>query len=504
MQLSMNPRAGLGQLLAILSFAAPLVDAHSWVESVYKIDPATRKFFGAPGYPRGGDFRRLSQGNVLTDEQYIHRLPPNGVWSGDENINKRPISESAPPEEILEVSPGDFIAIQHLENGHVSEVGEGRALNGGTLFIYGTSEPKDEEKIFDIHLKWNEDGTGGDKRGRLLATRNFDDKQCYEGNGRPVALERSKALGTEAMKTLPCQSDIQLPDDLAPGSTYTMYWYWDWPTFNVAVMDMEATRDGSFPWSGAFKRGDKDTLGYGADIIATPESYASTIDVKVVEKSAYSVKSIPEGSPIAGQDATYSEAIKKQLDDGNFAVKVPSYEDGGNDGGSDGESPSPSPSLPVANPELPEPLPSSMVPEKPEAPVAPAPTTVVKDGPIPDPVTVTVTKTVTDEAAAEPTTCEPTSTQTVTELETQLTTIWADAPSSTGVSTTVVSTPVPSTMVTSTRTSGDSASDSARSSSGYAPTPTPQNAKRNAPSDWTFPQLVPARAFVARPRRFVA
>lgn len=492
------PRAGLRLFVSLLSFAATLVHAHSWVESVYRIDPATRNFLGEPGFPRGGSFRRLSaeQPGVVTDATYINRVPSEGKWTGEETMNKDPLSTKTPDNEVLEVAPGDFIALQHLENGHVTTVEDGKPLNGGTLYIYGTSDPTDSDKIFDIHLKWNKDGTGGDKRGRLLATRNYDDSQCFEGNGKPVSQERSAMLGIEATTTLPCQSDVQLPDDLKPGSKYTIYWYWDWPLLNPDAMDMQATADGSFPWSGAFARGDKG-VGFDSDVLTTPEGYTSTIDVKVVKKGEYSTKAEIQTTAedtSADEPKVYTQAIEKQLKDDNFAVAIPDSEAG------DGSGADPSPSMPVANPELPEPLPSSAVPD---TPAQPEPTSVIPGVPVADPVTVTVTKTVTDLPESEPTSCEPTSTRTVVEMETQVTTIWADAPSGAAAATTMLTleTEVPTTMATSTRTT--SAEES--SSSGYAPTPSPQLAQRGLPSNWTSPVApgvarppTPGRYFVAR------
>jgi hypothetical protein len=85
---------------------------------------------------------------------------------------------------MLEAAPGDYIAIMHLENGHTTlpHNQPNKPRNRGTIYFYGTTQPKEQEKLFDVHLLWNKQGTGGDKRGKLLATRNYDDGQCYQPN----------------------------------------------------------------------------------------------------------------------------------------------------------------------------------------------------------------------------------------------------------------------------------------------------------------------------------
>lgn len=415
-------RAGLRAF--ILAFIFTSVAAHSWIEVAYKIDAASRKFFGAPGYPRGGSFRRLSAENGLTDQEYIHRIPEDGKYTGQENINKRPI-EANRPDETLEAAPGDYIAIMHLENGHVSYKQDGRPLNSGTIYIYGTDKPKDEDKLFDIHLVWNEDGTGGDGRGRLLATRNYDDGQCYEGNANSeVAMARSKANNATPQDTLACQSNIQLPEDLKPGSTYTIYWYWDWPILNQGSIDMEGTKKGLFPWMGTFMEGHKDPRGFTEAALMTNESYSSTLDVKIVEKSAYS--SQPAQNVATGNSPVYNMAIKEQMEN-QFDVQVPTIEGGGdnsNNGSGEGAPPAPpstdaAPSATGGTVEAPAPATVTVT----ETITAPSETQAALPG------VMTVTETVT--APGEPQDASPTapsfkstSTETVVQVETQFATVY--------------------------------------------------------------------------------
>jgi hypothetical protein len=81
---------------------------------------------------------------------------------------------------------------------------------------------------------WTADGSGGDKRGRLLATQTYDDGQCYQVNGGPVSTQRQKQFPHEKSQEMGgdlwCQTDIQLPQDAEKGKPYTLYWVWDWST----------------------------------------------------------------------------------------------------------------------------------------------------------------------------------------------------------------------------------------------------------------------------------
>lgn len=429
MKLFPSSRAGLGALAVLcLSTSA---SAHSWIEKAYRIDAATRKFIGAPGYPRGGNYRRLAAEGASNDEKQTYRLPSDGIYTGDEILNSGPIAPNR-PDETLEAFPGDYIALLHTENGHVTEKQEGRPLNGGTVYLYGTSEPKDEEKLFDVHLVWNKDGTGGDGRGRLLGTRNYDDSQCYEGNAaKQFAVERSAAVHGLASESLPCQSDIQLPEDLKPGTNYTVYWYWEYPNLNTAEIDMEGTKEGLFPWMGTFVKGEKDPHGFTEAALQTNESYASTIDIKIVDKSTFSVaKAVPEVD-LTSKPQVYGMAIDQQLKDGGFAVNIDPSQGGG-------DSNQPPASSPMA---------SSTAPTPTDAPQG--------DGDGLVTVTVTATKTVEPQEPSSPpsptTPCKSTSTQTVVEMETSYLTVYPEETATEEAGNQVPApTSTPTTMVTLT------------------------------------------------------
>jgi hypothetical protein len=227
---------------------------------------------------------------------------------------------------MLEAAAGDKVAIMYLENGHttIPENQPNKPRNRGTVFLYGTSEPAEQEKLFDVHLLWNKDGTGGDKRGRLLATRNFDDGQCYQPNNRPLALQRASQLsnqGANPNEELSCQTAVSLPDNLKPGSIYTVYWYWDWPDLNPDEIDMDATENGVFPWAGSFMRDGKDPTGLPASVIARNESYSSAIDIKIVERTpTLGAVTVGAANFIQNQNV-YSQAIRQQMEN-NFIVDV--------------------------------------------------------------------------------------------------------------------------------------------------------------------------------------
>lgn len=316
------------RITALLALACS-TSAHSWIEYASKI-ASNGTLVGALGFPRGY-VPRSQAGFTDTIPQLLLPVTGSQAYSGKEVLNKFPFTDK-PAHPMLEASPGEHVAIVHLENGHVSlpQNQPNKPKNRGTIFFYGTSQPKAQEQLFDVHLVWNKDGTGGDKRGILLAAKNYDDGQCFQPNTAAITNERVSKYGADGAKNtqeLPCQSDIKLPSDLKPGSVYTIYWYWDWPSLNPDKIDMEKTAQGNYPWAGSFMRGDKVPNGWTMGAIAHNESYASVIDIKIGEAPKGFAAKDAQQSFVAKQNI-YSMAIKDQMSN-NFQVNVADYGNGG-------------------------------------------------------------------------------------------------------------------------------------------------------------------------------
>ncbi|MCJ1234643.1 hypothetical protein MMC14_002604 [Varicellaria rhodocarpa] len=223
-------------LAAIVNQAA----AHSWVESLNIIGP-NGTLIGDPGYPRGY-VSRMSPG--FNDASMVYLIPPDGRSTGLEILpsdlmckGTQNTTNQTAGFPTLQATPGANIALRYQENGHVTipDNQPGKPNNRGTVYIYGTSEPSPKDTLLGIYGQWNAAGTGGDRRGKLIATQNFDDGQCYQVNLKPISVARqaqfkiatpSNPEGTN----LWCQNDFALPQDLPVGKEYTLYWVWWWPT----------------------------------------------------------------------------------------------------------------------------------------------------------------------------------------------------------------------------------------------------------------------------------
>jgi hypothetical protein len=218
---------------------ASTIRAHSWVEHLSVIS-SEGTFIGTPGYARG-NFLRTSLG--FSDDQMVNLIPPDGRAAG--NIifatdlmcrSSQSKGNQTPNSPALTASPGDMIALRYQENGHVTEPFNqpGKPENRGTVYVYGTAEASDSDTLLSIHNVWNSEGTGGDKRGKLLSTQNFDDGQCYQINTSNISEARQEKFPHTADllmgADLWCQVDITIPSSIAAPGMYTLYWVWDWPT----------------------------------------------------------------------------------------------------------------------------------------------------------------------------------------------------------------------------------------------------------------------------------
>ncbi|KAL8673044.1 MAG: hypothetical protein Q9168_002506 [Polycauliona sp. 1 TL-2023] len=215
------------------------VTAHSWIEELDVI-AQNGTFVGAPGYPRA--FAKRAAG-VDPDKAMVHLLPPNGRPTGNKILDSDPMcmqSQQQPKQSdgspMLNAAAGDMVALRYQENGHVTlpQNQPGKPPNRGTIYIYGTTDPKPDEKFLSVHKVWNADGTGGDKRGKLLTTQPFDDGQCYQMNGGQISAQRQGEFKHKADQLMGqdnwCQNDFKIPKDAPSGKPYTVYWVWDWDT----------------------------------------------------------------------------------------------------------------------------------------------------------------------------------------------------------------------------------------------------------------------------------
>ncbi|KAH6853621.1 hypothetical protein B0I37DRAFT_11428 [Chaetomium sp. MPI-CAGE-AT-0009] len=252
-------------LLAALSGTAI---AHSWPESTIRLSPDGKEV-GKPGADRAhietgtADFLIPPNGGEKVVQQ-SHKI----VRDTQGPLNDQSYSDQFP---MLSVAPGDFVAIKYRENGHVSrpdKTNPNKPVNRGTVYLYGTTENDlSSVALMDVHLKWTADGKGGNGKGKLLATRNYDDGQCHEiipADGDFEGITGYRMEFVSKADSLLCQSDLKIPEDAPVGKVYTVIWVWDWPEMKeqgIAVPPAE----------------------YGAESVLVPEIYTGVVDYKIVD-----------------------------------------------------------------------------------------------------------------------------------------------------------------------------------------------------------------------------
>ena len=129
----------------------------------------------------------------------------------------------------LSAHAGDTVILMYLENGHVTKL-DVNHNSSGIVQVFGTSTPSYADKFQEV--------TDGLNPGiyDLLQSTNFDDGQCYEDNGSPIALERRVLPQREHLDvegtSLWCGNTVQIPPSVAQGSIYSLYWVW---YFNTAI-----------------------------------------------------------------------------------------------------------------------------------------------------------------------------------------------------------------------------------------------------------------------------
>ncbi|KAK3393772.1 hypothetical protein B0H63DRAFT_27847 [Podospora didyma] len=303
-------------LLSLLGNTA----AHSWPEMTMRLAP-NGTMVGKPGFDRTHHVR----GSILEDD-IVWLLPPNGrpdgkVIHADDKIarpDQRKLDGSSYTAEfpMLNAAPGDFVALLYTENGHVSApdaANPGKPINRGTVYLYGTTQNDlSNANLKDIHLKWTADGTGGDGKGRLLATRNYDDGQCHEaapasGDKEGIITFRKNTF-QHPNAGLSCQSDVQIPLDSKVGDTLTVIWVWDWPTMSEpGVAVPPATYD------------TKSTS--GEPHVIEPQLYTGVVDFKIVDPCDDSLGAV-KGPTCGNANAKLSVKFAKPADYSNAGAKA--------------------------------------------------------------------------------------------------------------------------------------------------------------------------------------
>ncbi|KAK3903896.1 hypothetical protein C8A05DRAFT_14174 [Staphylotrichum tortipilum] len=295
--------------------------AHSWPEGTIRLAP-DGAMVGKPGFDRA----HVKDG---TDDYLI---PPNGrekVILPDDKLvreNKMKLTDASYTAEfpMLSVAPGDNVAIKYRENGHVSRADKSNPLkpiNRGTVYLYGTTENDlTSMNLMDVHLTWTADGKGGDGKGKLLATRNYDDGQCHEplpSDGDFEGIVGYRKQFVSKADTLLCQSDLKIPEDAPVGKILTVIWVWDWPDMNVQGVAVP-------PASYNATSGDV--------FVQIPEVYTGVVDFKIVDPCDASLGDVKgptcasaKGNIAAAFDvnqAATTRGIASQIAE-PFLVKIP-------------------------------------------------------------------------------------------------------------------------------------------------------------------------------------
>ena len=235
--------------LAVIATVVIPSAAHSWIEQMMVIN-GQGQFTGNPGYARNATARTApgfsdplmvhilpGQGQPAIEQRDINATDTEGITPTDPMCKKtqqQQIQSSGLPR--LSAAPGSLVALRYQENGHVTlpQNQPGKPPNRGNVYIYGTTQPKPDDNFLDIFNQWNADGTGGDKRGKLIATQPYDDGYCYQMNSGTISAQRQQQFPHSADQLMGadlwCQNDIKLPADAVSGRPYTLYWVWDWPT----------------------------------------------------------------------------------------------------------------------------------------------------------------------------------------------------------------------------------------------------------------------------------
>ncbi|KAG9193933.1 hypothetical protein G6011_03968 [Alternaria panax] len=221
--------------VTLLMLTANWANAHSWVEQLANI-ASNGSYVSSFGYPRG--FADKTVGSSFDQEANKWLLPRDADFINETDLLCHP-SQRVPNQaggfSRLQTSPGSVIAMRYAENGHVTLPGGGEGLvgkpeKGGTVFVFSTEQPRPNETLQNV-IHWTRDGKGGDRGGRLLTAQNFNDDRCYQLRTNVTALGKARRSKTPNPKPrqpgseheLLCETDVKLPEDVAPSQPYTLY-----------------------------------------------------------------------------------------------------------------------------------------------------------------------------------------------------------------------------------------------------------------------------------------
>ncbi|OAL45749.1 hypothetical protein IQ07DRAFT_202824 [Pyrenochaeta sp. DS3sAY3a] len=326
--------------LAVLA-ALPVALGHTWIEQLRNINDQG-EYFGAYGYPRGmvsktdPGFNGFSMNWELPGPNTQGNVFINGSTALCHPDQRKPV-QSSDTYPRLEVAPGGFIAMRYMENGHITlpDNQKGKPKKGGTIFIYGTTEPKEDEKLVTV-LQWTQDGKGGDKRGKLITMNDFDDGRCYEKNGTPVSEERrisdpNFALGqvSDGPGNYPlfCETNVQLPETADIGEAFTFYWVWQWNTapggvdpglpggkdeYYTTCMDVDVVSENTVMASEAEQKYDLGPQQDAMSIAVADWASRTALMTDAIQGEVGSYFSRPTGAPSGtGRAPTLTSAVKQ-------------------------------------------------------------------------------------------------------------------------------------------------------------------------------------------------
>lgn len=237
----MSPILSKFSSFALVALLSTHTAAHSWNEQLVVISD-NGSFTGAYGYPRGYMARTDPGFDGESDKYQLPSLASGRTYVNSTDLLCHPSQRSQNQTSKyprLQASPGSWVAFRQLENGHTSlpQNQPGKPDNRGTVYVYATTQPKTDETLVDV-ISWTQDGSGGDKRGRLIAMNDFDDLRCHQMNDGAISTQRqaqwsNPVPGQPGTKSeLWCETDVQIPKDTSfaqPGKPLTVYWIWDWP-----------------------------------------------------------------------------------------------------------------------------------------------------------------------------------------------------------------------------------------------------------------------------------